>query len=234
MTLPALPSHPISREYLRVGGGYGAPAEGQSPAGGLDADAAGNLATNGDLTVGDNALAVDAANKRVGVGTGNPVQRLHLYTDSSVSTRMRLANTDGFIDLMFNAGAFHVLDDAGNTLMRWNAGEITVYKDMRPATNDAQRLGVSGARWSEVHGVEAQFSGGGAFDGGSLTAGTADGNRGVIEARHGSGGSAPGCLKLHSFDGSPYYLFVENNGTVRVHNELPTSATDGERVGAQS
>lgn len=234
MSLPELPDHPISREYLRVGGGYGAPAEGQSPAGGLDADAAGNMAMNGDLSVGDDAFAVDAANNRVGIGTGNPVQRLHLYTDSTVSTRIRLGNAEGFIDLMFNAGAFHVLDDAGNALMRWSAGEITVYKDMRPTANDAQRLGVSGARWSEVNGVEAQFSGGGAFDGGSLTAGTPAGNRGVIEARHGSGGNAPGCLKLHSFDGSPYYLFVENSGTVRVHNELPTSANDGVKVGTQS
>lgn len=52
MTLPNMPTPMISREYLRVGGGYGVAAEGNSPAGGLDVDNAGNLAMDGDLTVG--------------------------------------------------------------------------------------------------------------------------------------------------------------------------------------
>mgnify|MGYP001156523392 CR=1 FL=1 len=52
MTLPSLPPAITSREFLRIGGGYGASACGASPAGGLDADNAGNLAMDGDLTVG--------------------------------------------------------------------------------------------------------------------------------------------------------------------------------------
>lgn len=54
MTLPSIPSGVASREYLRVGGGYDAPALGMSPAGGVDMDNAGNLAANGDLTIGGN------------------------------------------------------------------------------------------------------------------------------------------------------------------------------------
>jgi len=56
-----------SREFLRVGGGYHAPSEGASPAGGLDIDNAGNLATDGDaavdgaLTAGNVYCAGDAA-----------------------------------------------------------------------------------------------------------------------------------------------------------------------------
>ena len=57
MTLPAMPTNPVGREYLRVAGGYGSPPEGTSPAGGLDVDNAGNLATNGDATIAGN-LAV--------------------------------------------------------------------------------------------------------------------------------------------------------------------------------
>ena len=64
MTLPSMPANLVNREYLRIAGGYGSAAEGTSPAGGLDADNAGNLAMDGDFTVGGNAqvdgdLAVD-------------------------------------------------------------------------------------------------------------------------------------------------------------------------------
>ncbi len=55
MTQPNMPSNLTSREYLRIGGGYGVPETGESPAGGLDIDNAGNLATDGDMTI-DGAL----------------------------------------------------------------------------------------------------------------------------------------------------------------------------------
>ncbi len=54
MTLPNMPDDLCGREYLRIAGGYGAQAAGNSPAGGLDVDNAGNLATDGDVTVGGN------------------------------------------------------------------------------------------------------------------------------------------------------------------------------------
>lgn len=57
MTLPAMPSNPPYREALRIGGGYGSSAAGQSPAGGLDIDNAGRLATDGDITCSGVLLA---------------------------------------------------------------------------------------------------------------------------------------------------------------------------------
>jgi hypothetical protein len=51
-----MPDAITSREALRIGGGYQAPATGASPAGGLDIDAGGNVAASGDLTV-DGLLA---------------------------------------------------------------------------------------------------------------------------------------------------------------------------------
>ncbi len=51
MTLPSIPSGTTSREYLRIGGGYGVGAVGSSPAGGADIDRAGNVAADGDLTI---------------------------------------------------------------------------------------------------------------------------------------------------------------------------------------
>jgi hypothetical protein len=51
MTLPSMRSELVSREFLRVAGGYESEAEGDSPAGGLDVDNGGRLATDGDVTV---------------------------------------------------------------------------------------------------------------------------------------------------------------------------------------
>lgn len=247
MTLPSMPEHPVSREFLRVSGGYGVAAEGQSPAGGLDVDDAGNLATDGDaaidgtldvgndLTVAADALLVDASAKRVGIGTASPAQKLHIHTASSSSTRIRLANTDGYIDLIFSADSFQVLDESGAAMMRWGAGnEIVAYKDLRPSLNDTFDLGDSLTRWANVYGVDADFSGDGEFQGGDVSAGTYAGNRGVLEARYGSGGNAPGCVKLHSPNGTPYFVFVEDDGTMKVHTALPTQNADGTVVGSQT
>lgn len=51
MALPTIDPDLVSREYLRIAGGYGALAEDTSPACGLDIDNAGHLATNGDVTI---------------------------------------------------------------------------------------------------------------------------------------------------------------------------------------
>ena len=66
-----------------------------------------------------------------------------------------------------------------------------------------------------------------------VEAGEAGVTRGVITAWHGGGAYEPGTLRLHSADGSDWYLFVTDQGTVRVHSSLPTGANDGEAVGAQ-
>lgn len=46
--------------------------------------------------------------------------------------------------------------------------------------------------------------------------------------------SAPSYIKLVSANGTPRYIFVENDGTVKVHTAVPTANTDGSEVGAQS
>lgn len=61
MTLPTMGSDVLGREYLRIAGGYGSLTAGASPAGGLDIDNAGNLATDGDLTV-DGELTTQSLN----------------------------------------------------------------------------------------------------------------------------------------------------------------------------
>ena len=58
--------------------------------------------------------------------------------------------------------------------------------------------------------------------------------RGDINLFAGSGGSAPGVICMYSADGTAWFLFVEDDGTVKIHNALPTQNSDGSAVGGQS
>ena len=66
----------------------------------------------------------------------------------------------------------------------------------------------------------------------TLTAGVSGLHRGVVTAWHGAGGSAPGCVKLGSSDGTARYLFASSakNG-LRLHDSLPGSDEDGIFIG---
>lgn len=69
--------------------------------------------------------------------------------------------------------------------------------------------------------------------GGTLQVGVDGGTRGVVTAWDGSGGSAPGAIRLASPNGTQWYLFVEDDGTVKLHSALPTQNSDGVAVGIQ-
>lgn len=72
--------------------------------------------------------------------------------------------------------------------------------------------------------------------GGQVIAGLSGVTRGILAAYNGALGSeaVPGVLELYSRNGTPYYLFVEDDGTVRVSSSIPTSNTDGSIVGTQT
>jgi hypothetical protein len=72
-------------------------------------------------------------------------------------------------------------------------------------------------------------------EGGSVEAGRDSSVRGVMTGWDGSGGNAPGCLKLGSANGTVGYLFVSNDRAgLRIHSALPTSDTDGTWLKAQT
>lgn len=247
MALPTMRAGITSREFLRIAGGFASPAAGTSPAGGLDIDNAGNLATDGDITAAGNVdidgdltvdtdtLHVDAVNGRVGIGTGSPAQLLHLFSSGTGSVRFRFENAEGFSDLLVDGGDFSILDKNGNFLMTWqDGGNIIVRLPMIPDSDNTRKLGDSAKRWSTVYGVDGDFTGDGTFAGGDVVAGTDGGTRGVVTAWDGSGGSAPGCLKLASPNGTVWYLFAEDDGTLKIHSALPTLNADGTEIGTQT
>lgn len=59
------------------------------------------------------------------------------------------------------------------------------------------------------------------------------GKIGVDAGGEGATGS-PGYVKLYDTDGVAWYLFVETDGTVKVHNAVPTADANGNEVGSQS
>jgi hypothetical protein len=70
--------------------------------------------------------------------------------------------------------------------------------------------------------------------GGDVNVGVAGSTRGVLTLTRGAGGIAPSCIKMQSVGGSMWYLFVEDDGTLKVHTALPTSNANGAEVGSQS
>lgn len=84
----------------------------------------------------------------------------------------------------------------------------------------------------KLHGDGVDVRGDMTVQGGAVDAGVSGTTRGVIAAWHG-GSNAPGCVKLVSENGTPYFLFVEDDGTLRIHSSAPTSNADGVIAGTQ-
>lgn len=69
---------------------------------------------------------------------------------------------------------------------------------------------------------------------GKLVSGVDSTRRGLLTLWDGAGGNTPGCMKIHSPNGTAWYVFVEDDGTLKIHNALPTQNSDGTVVGAQT
>ena len=66
----------------------------------------------------------------------------------------------------------------------------------------------------------------------TLELGTQNTTRGVLICWNGDG-VAPGVLALADGSGTLWYIFVTTGGIVRIHDDLPTSDTDGAVIGTQ-
>ncbi len=71
------------------------------------------------------------------------------------------------------------------------------------------------------------------LEGGDLVAGTAGATRGTVTIYRGAGTTTPGILKLVSPNGTTHYFFAEDDGTLKVHNALPSSNSNGIEIGSQ-
>lgn len=239
MTLPTMRSGIVSREFLRIAGGYGSAALGTSPVGGLDIDNAGHLATDGDLT------AANASFDAVAIKGDAPSNEAFflaadLYLDASRSLMFN-AYFDGIFRYMENGEAMRVR--MSTTGIQWHTAPVNVSGAGAALTLTVRMtltldgdLGIGTTSPSEKLHVSgnALVTGDVTAQGGDIVAGTDGGTRGVLTAWDGSGGSAPGCLKLASPNGTVRYLFIEDDGTLKIHSALPTANSNGTEVGTQT
>lgn len=58
--------------------------------------------------------------------------------------------------------------------------------------------------------------------------------QGRITLYDGAGGVLPAYIKIYSPNGTAWYLFVEDDGTLKYHNAAPTVNADGDAVGDQT
>ncbi len=306
MSLPNIPSGVVSRESLRIGGGYGADPKGTSPAGGLEIDNAGNLATDGDvaikgviaagstpqtltdtngnidgtkiqagtvdtaqladdavdankldstgtyavaalsvagnLTVDTKTLHVDSVGNKVGIGTASPDQALTL---SGTYPHLRVLYNGGSYPAAWFGELYH--NGASGGLVITGAVDNISGRDAITfkvsGTAGADGTAMATAMVIEANGevgigtdspaATLDVNGDVTARGGDVVLGVDGGTRGMLTVWDGSGGNAPGCIKLCSPNGTPWYLFVEDDGTLKVHSALPTQNGDGTIVGTQ-
>jgi hypothetical protein len=143
-------------------------------------------------------------------------------TSNATVDFFRLTNTTGYVAFLLKRG------DGTNT----NVFEVKT-SSSSPKTYFRNTSGTAKMTVSHDTG-NLDSDGDGAFDGGDLSAGTDTGTRGVVTAWDGSGGSAPGVFKLASPNGTVWNIFIEDDGTLKVHSALPTQNSDGSVVGSQT
>lgn len=197
-------------------------------------------ASSGKFTTGDFTGAVTLSGSTATLNATNAIQFLISHkpatgastvrfspepidgTSGATVDYFRLTNTTGYVAFLVKKG-----DSTNNTVFEVKASSSS------PKTYFRNSSGT--AKVTVIHDTgNIATDGDGAFDGGDLSAGTDSGTRGVVTAWDGSGGSAPGVMKLASPNGTVWSIFVEDDGTLKVHSALPTQNSDGSVVGSQT
>jgi hypothetical protein len=132
----------------------------------------------------------------------------------------RSTNTSGYVGFLLRRG-----DGSSTAIFEVKAGSS-------PATYLRNSSGTSKLDVDHNTG-NLTSSGDATVKGGDVVVGEANTTRGVVTAWDGSGGNAPGCIRIASPNGTSWYLFVEDDGTLKIHSALPTSNSNGAVVGLQ-
>ena len=186
---------------------------------------------------------------------------LHLVTTDASTSQLIVESTDtgsdGSPDITFyrntsspavsdNLGSiyFDSNDDGDNqtTYVKLKSriidetdGSESASFEIQLAANDgtlATGLKLVGSASSAV--TDATFPGGITVEAGTIIGGKNSNTRGVLQLYDGSGGNTPGYIIFYTPNGTPKYMFVEDDGTVKLHTGVPAANSDGAEVGGQS
>jgi len=192
-------------------------------------EATGTATIHGNLSVGPDPSTTYVF--ELGSGTANPsVMNVDHWASFSGSTAGRgLVGLNAYIKSNGSPAQHYTHGSLGYSGLWFSGGEMVFYGATGATTADAAVATLATLNSS----TGLTLSGDMVASGGDVIAGTANQTRGVVTAYQGSGGNTAAVLKLASGAGFLYYFFVEDDGTLKVHNTLPTSDSDGGEVGEQ-
>jgi len=172
------------------------------------------------------------------VGTPPSVAaRIHMYSGSSGYTGVRNFRTTDALLLENNEDAIVMLQSGTQYRCElwFGDGQAESAGRLRfDHANDTFQI-ITGTLPQLTLEPEGDLSVTGGFqcEGGQVTAGVNGSARGIVWAASGGTGTTPGVLRLASPGGSSHYVFVEDDGTLKVASSLPSSNSDGVEVGEQ-
>ena len=244
MTLPTMRSEVCSREFLRVAGGYDAVAQGDSPAGGLDVDNAGNLATNGDTTLGGTlnvagaaalagGLSVSGAASFGGKATVEGAVRGDGLDVRELTPGVRWIDTnsgaaDFRIGVSANTMAFSVdtdgddAVDASNHFDDAKPLEITT-AGIQPGAGGSYQLGTSSRPWTS--GYASAFDVTGTFNAGFVEVGKNNLAQGRLYLYGPGSGDEGGEIQLYGASGYAKQTIDTRYNTLRIFSNSPSNTS---------
>jgi hypothetical protein len=239
----AIGAAPRYLEELRIGGGYGEPTDG-----GADFESNGDLLTNGDLTVDGNATVQQDlyVNGNGILSTGemlalDPAGAGHFFVSASTAQFKNSGGRLWFVNTAGDTSHFRFyMPDSTSTSQDFGSLWCLVTDPTDGSEDGMFKLALirNGVYDYDVFSVnslgDGRFDGDVIATGGDVVAGTAGATRGVLFATRGMGETEAGSIRLQSRNGTSWYLFVEDDGTLRVHSSLPSSNSDGTIVGLQN
>ena len=99
--------------------------------------------------------------------------------------------------------------------------KFTIYTSAEASSTPTQRFAIAANGTTTIHA-------------GQLQMGETGTTRGAVTLNNGSDGNTAGYLTLESRNGTSYHLFVEDDGTLKIHTGAPANNADGDEVGTQT
>ncbi len=100
-------------------------------------------------------------------------------------------------------------------------------------SRNAEDLGLISRPWGDIFGASLFLTEALEVSGGLADFGTSSTSRAILSLKHGGGGNTPAAIALNSPNGTTWYLFVEDDGTLKVSSSMPEENSDGNIVGSQ-
>lgn len=169
--------------------------------------------------------AMTSANRNVVIGVGAANKLTSGYYNTLVGNVAGWAMTSGWGNtLIGRAAGFYLATGFGNVFIGYQAGFNETGSNKLYIANT---LTATPLIYGEFPNTLLQITA-------PLHVGRDGATVGALTLWDGAGGNTPGYAKIHSPNGTAWYVFIEDDGTVKIHNAVPTANADGSAIGDQA